>query len=187
MLTNISSLLNQMEVAASVSAVNAQTMLLRNVKISESIGYGLLVVNLQSRFTILSSSFLENNGQPNHMYGSKIGGNIMTIFSYLTQSIQSSVHILINDSFIRGGRSLSSKRAKHCYRYGMNSLLLFQSNGLAVINLQHASRLYVTVSYTRFVGNTGANTHPAVLVHDDSSFGNHYSFKDCSFEKEGFL
>ena len=186
-LTNISSLLNQMEVAASVSVVNAQTMLLRNVKISESIGYGLLVVNLQNRFTIISSTFLENNGQPNHVYSSKIGGNIMTIFSSLTQSIQNSVYMLINDSVIQGGRSLSSKRAKRCYRYSTNSLLLFQSNGLAVINLQHVSRLFVTVSHTRFVGNTGANTHPAVLVHDDSSFGNQYLFKDCSFETEGLF
>ena len=181
--TNFSSFLGQMKVAAAISVVNADSLFFSNVEIRKSTGYGLLVTNLGGNSSILSSSFLDN-GQRRSQYNTSIGGNIMMLFNSYSQKNTKSMHLLINDTFFQDGKDPTWTKNTRCYtKY--DSPLPFRSNGLAVLNIQHKFRFYLTVRYTRFVGNTSNNSHPAVLLHDDSSVGNEYLFEDCSFVTEG--
>ena len=170
-------------IAASVSVVDVHFLLLMNIEIRESLGYGLLLVNIQKSSTLLSSSFLENNHQQYSEYSFTVGGNIMMIFNSHSHNLET-VNVLINDTLIQGGRDPSGMGIRQCHRYNPRLPFPFQANGLAIVNLLHES-LFIVISNSSFVDNTGTNNHPSVLVHEDSNVRNLYIFEDNYFEADG--
>ena len=185
---------NMPNLAAAIAIDNVHSIMIENVVIHESQGYGLLVVNAMGNMSIQSCLFLENNKKysgyhRNSNTDAYIGGNIMIILNSQLSVYKNSesIHIAINNNIIRGGRDTSRLSAvTECHRYdSRRSSFPYRASGLTLINLQNIRQLFVDISYTNFTNNIGNHNIPAMLIHENSTVVSQYFVTHCQFTEEG--
>ena len=156
------------QVSAAVAVDSINKIVLKNVVICKSLGYGLLVSNVKEQMSILSCSFLDNNKNCNRSRDPRgpsntdvcIGGNVIIIFNSQPSINQSSrsIHVVINNTLIQGGIDQSRVKVTQCHKHDSStSSFPYRANGLVLINLQNTYKIFVIVSHTNFTRNTGSN------------------------------
>ena len=172
---------------------NVSRLLLENVTINRSKGYGLFAYNIRHKADIVNCLFLDGNKKCNTFVPLKEGcegGNIaLYFFTQRNKTIQQ-VKVSIRNCTIKGGSDLSRPNFITCKdrHQKPSSNNLFKANGLAVILAQDNYQVILHVFDAKFHQNTFPNLYsPAVLIHDYSKKTNNIVFHSSSFIKEGSL
>ena len=182
-------------VKAALEFHTVYNMLLSNVHISNSIGFGLLGINILGRSSIQRCKFHSN------AYGKLMaGGNVFICYEHLSSSLDSFHKLTVNHSEFNNGRNYDLHgNLDHLYTYYESRFLewdnfkpttlepMFEGGGLSILLLFGSDRcnaIHISVINCTFTNNTAiAGAH--LFVRSECGYRSTPSYYDYGHQYPG--